>query len=203
MRFTGRITEWNDEKGFGFVVPDGGGTRAFVHISQFQSRSRRPAIGDVISYLPVVDTRGRSNAHKVVHGLGKKIGTVRPPSRLPRAWLGVGALALAAVACAAGALPVILLAVYFGMSALSYLMYGWDKASAQNRRSRTPESSLHLADLLGGWPGALIAQQQFRHKTIKRSFQFAFWLTVVVNLAACAWLAWSGLAAQLGHSLLD
>ena len=203
MRFAGRITEWNDEKGFGFVVPGGGGTRAFVHISQFPGRSRRPAIGDLISYLPVVDARGRTNAQKVLHVVVKKVEVVRPPSRLPRAWLGAGALALAAGAYAGGALPILFLAVYFGMSALSYLMYGWDKASAQNRRSRTPESTLHLADLLGGWPGALIAQQRFRHKTVKQSFRFEFWLTVVVNLGVCVWLVRSGLAAQLTHSLLD
>lgn len=202
MRFAGRITEWNDEKGFGFVVPNGGGTRAFVHISQFHSRSRRPVVGDLISYLPVVDDRGRTNAQQV-RPVGAKVPAVRPSSRAPRAALGIGALALASVACASGALPVLLMGSYFGTSALSYLMYGWDKSAAQNGRRRTPEINLHLADLLGGWPGALIAQQQFRHKTMKQSFQFVFWLTVVVNLAACVWFVRSGLAAVFAQSLVN
>lgn len=89
------------------------------------------------------------------------------------------------------------------MSVLSYLMYWRDKSTAQHgrSRSRTPESHLHLSDLLGGWPGGLIAQQQFRHKTVKQTFQFAFWLTVVLNLAACVWFVRSGLASDLVQSL--
>ena len=45
---------------------------------------------------------------------------------------------------------------------------------------------MHMLDLLGGWPGALIAQQQSRHKTVKASFQAAFWFTVLANLAGAA-----------------
>src|SRR3546814_10828901 len=67
-------------------------------------------------------------------------------------------------------------------------MYWLDKEAAQGGAQRIPESTLHLVDLLGGWPGALIAQQQFRHKTVKRSFQFAFWCSVLANVAIMAWL---------------
>jgi uncharacterized membrane protein YsdA (DUF1294 family)/cold shock CspA family protein len=205
MRFAGRITEWNDDKGFGFVVPNGGGTRTFVHISQFPPGARRPAAGDLISYLPVVDERGRSNAQQIRHA-GARAAVAQPPSwqpRMPRAALGAGSLVIGVVAWATGFLPLALLAVYFGMSLVSYLMYWADKSAAQEgrSRSRTPESHLHLVDLLGGWPGALIAQQQFRHKTVKRTFQFAFWVTVAVNLAGCAWLIKSGFAVDLLRSL--
>lgn len=206
MRFAGRITEWNDDKGFGFVVPNGGGTRTFVHISQFPPGARRPAAGDLISYLPVVDERGRSNAQQIRHA-GAKAAVARPSPRqprMPRAALGVGSLAIGTVAWAVGVLPLVLLGAYLGMSLLSGLMYWADKSAAQEgrSRSRTPESHLHLVDLLGGWPGALIAQQQFRHKTVKRTFQFAFWVTVAVNLAGCAWLIKSGFAVDLLRSLV-
>jgi len=77
MRNAGRITEWNDEKGFGFVVPNGDGIRAFVHISQFQRNSRRPVAGDLISYLPVVDECGRTNAQQIRHA-GERVA---PPGR--------------------------------------------------------------------------------------------------------------------------
>lgn len=185
------------------MVPNGGGTRAFVHISQFQSRTSRPVTGDLISYLPVVDERGRTNAQQIRHVVAK-VQVARTSSRAPRAAFGIGALALAGLACAMGVLPRVLLAVYLGMSMLSYLMYWRDKSAAQEGRScsRTPENHLHFADLLGGWPGALIAQQQFRHKTVKQSFQFVFWVTVVLNLVACAWFVRSGLAAELTQSLM-
>jgi uncharacterized membrane protein YsdA (DUF1294 family) len=41
---------------------------------------------------------------------------------------------------------------------------------------------LHASELLGGWPGALVAQQVFRHKTRKLSYQSAFWLIVTLHL---------------------
>ena len=110
-----------------------------------------------------------------------------------RVALGLAALAVVAVAVVAGFLPALLGAVYFLMSALSYFMYRSDKIAARSDAQRTPETSLHLVDLLGGWPGALIAQQQCRHKTAKRSFQIVFWATFVANLVAFAWLARSGL----------
>lgn len=195
MRLAGRITDWNDDKGFGFVVPIGGGTRTFVHISEFQRGSRRPLAGDMISYRPGVDARGRTNARQIRHA-GQKIEAPRTPSRLPGAALGLGTLLGGVAAVAFGLLPAALVGIYIGMSAVSYLMYGYDKIAAKRDAQRTPEASLHLADLLGGWPGALIAQQQFRHKTAKRSFQIACWATVVGNLAAAAWLLRSGLFAE-------
>ncbi|MGY0653033.1 DUF1294 domain-containing protein [Luteimonas sp. A537] len=192
----GRITDWNDDKGFGFVIPNGGGTRAFVHINEFQRASRRPVSGDMISYLPSVDARGRTNARQVRHA-GQRIEVPRAPSRVPRAILGVCALVSGVAAAVSGLLPTLLVAAYFALSVLSYLMYRSDKIAAQGDAQRTPEASLHLADLLGGWPGALIAQQQFRHKTVKHSFQVTFWATVILNLAAVTWLHKSGVLADL------
>ncbi|TLM94745.1 MAG: DUF1294 domain-containing protein [Actinobacteria bacterium] len=69
------------------------------------------------------------------------------------------------------------------MSAVAFVAYGRDKAAARRGMRRTPESTLHLIALLGGWPGALVAQRAFRHKTRKTSFQVVFWVTVVVNCA--------------------
>ena len=194
MRLAGRISDWNDDKGFGFVTPTGGGTRAFVHINAFQRGSRRPVDGDLVSYLPVVDGRGRTNAKEVRHA-GQKIAVPRPPSRMPRAALGAAALLAAAMAGALGWLPLAVVGWYAAASLVAFLMYRADKVAAQREDRRTPEASLHMAGLLGGWPGALIAQQLFRHKTVKQPFQFVFWCSVVANLAALAWLLHSGLAA--------
>lgn len=78
----------------------------------------------------------------------------------------------------------------FGASGLasifSYVAYRSDKRRAEEGSWRIPESTLHLADLLGGWPGGLIAQRQYRHKTAKTSFQVVFWLTVCAYQYAAA-----------------
>jgi uncharacterized membrane protein YsdA (DUF1294 family) len=73
-------------------------------------------------------------------------------------------------------------------SSASFGLYWTDKRSAAAERRRVPEQRLHLAALLGGWPGALVAQQVFRHKTRKASFQVVFWAIVFVHQAF--WAAW-------------
>lgn len=85
-------------------------------------------------------------------------------------------------------IPSILLWIYAGLSLLSLLVYAWDKHAARKGRQRTPENTLHLLALAGGWPGALFAQQWLRHKTVKKKFRAVFWTTVVLNLAALAYL---------------
>lgn len=68
------------------------------------------------------------------------------------------------------------------MSLLTFVVYAMDKSAAKNGNWRIKESTLHLLSFLGGWPGALLAQQKLRHKSIKQPFQFIFWLTVFLNV---------------------
>jgi len=80
-----------------------------------------------------------------------------------------------------GAVPLWVLGLYASLSALLFAVYGLDKAAARRDGWRTSESNLHLLALAGGWPGALIARQVFRHKTMKQPFRSVFWGTVVGN----------------------
>lgn len=80
-------------------------------------------------------------------------------------------------------------------SMISFVQYWHDKSSAQAGRWRTPENVLHGVALLGGWPGALVAQQCFRHKTRKASFQLVFWSIVVAHQVV--WIDWLLLDGQL------
>lgn len=85
-------------------------------------------------------------------------------------------------------------------SFVTFLLYWRDKRAAVRGGWRTPESTLQLWALLGGWPGALWAQQRFRHKTSKREFRRVFWLMVALNVAAQAWLM-SAPAAPLAAAM--
>ena len=77
-------------------------------------------------------------------------------------------------------------ALYGAASIVAFAAYGIDKAAARRQANRISEQTLLLLGLVGGWPGALVAQQVFRHKTRKRSFRRAFWGTVGVNILALA-----------------
>jgi uncharacterized membrane protein YsdA (DUF1294 family) len=87
-----------------------------------------------------------------------------------------------------GKLPLSLFCVFAGMSSVVFLMYGLDKWAAKRGAQRTPENTLQICALLGGWPGALLAQQAFRHKSSKRSFQVTFWFIVALNCCTLGFL---------------
>ncbi len=68
------------------------------------------------------------------------------------------------------------------VNVLTLLVYGGDKLAAVKAWRRVPETTLLIFGLLGGWPGAIFAQQLFRHKTQKQPFKSRFFLTVIINI---------------------
>ena len=103
----------------------------------------------------------------------------------------IGAAIFMIIVCAAAfadRIPFLIFCLYVIASLLSFLMYAADKSAARKGASRTPENTLHMLSLAGGWPGALIAQQQFRHKTKKQSFRSVFRMTVLLNTGTFVWL---------------
>ena len=185
-RQQGVLTDWNDDRGFGFIAPAAGSSRVFVHVSAFP-RGRRPVTGCEVTYAELRDERNRARASDVQY-LGAVSASRASASGLPLALVAatlfftllVGLLVL-------DGLPLTLLAAYGIFSGVAFLMYGADKAAAEQGRWRTSESTLHTIALMGGWPGALVARRVFRHKTTKQPFRTIFWLTVIANCVALAW----------------
>ncbi len=66
-----------------------------------------------------------------------------------------------------------------GINAIAYWVYSVDKRRAVEGSWRIPEGRLHLLELLGGWPGAFLAQRHLRHKCSKAGYQMVFWLIVL------------------------
>ena len=86
----------------------------------------------------------------------------------------------------------------FILSLVTFWMYWADKRAAQTGRWRTPESTLQLLALAGGWPGAWLAQQVLRHKSSKVSFRAVYGLMVLSHgLLLGAWLFWPPLRQAL------
>jgi len=188
MRYQGRITEWRDDQGFGFITPNGGGERIFLHIKSFRPGSRRPTTGQLVNFERSVDDKGRPRANNAQYVTLKKDAPSKPARRLPATPVSVGFLAAVAALAFLGRLPIAVPLVYAGMSMVAFIAYAIDKSAAQKGHRRTPESTLQLFALLGGWPGALLAQKYLRHKSAKASFQFTFWIIVAINVLAIGWL---------------
>lgn len=81
----------------------------------------------------------------------------------------------------------IYLALIVPASVIAFGAMGYDKRQAKNKGRRIPENTLHLFELVGGWPGSWLGQQVFRHKTRKISYQVLFWIIVVVHATIWMW----------------
>ena len=210
----GRIKSWNDDKGFGFILPAAGGAEVFAHISAMRG-DRRPNADDQVLFVAGRDERGRLRAEHLRLAGGLAIDQpqirVKPraagpsrkaplaPTRAAKAGKRQPSIALRnpiakwMIFAALCGLPLLgslhwlavglmwPLLLYPLVSALCFILYWRDKNSAQQGRQRIPENTLHLVELAGGWPGALLAQQVFRHKTRKASYQLMFWGIVALH----------------------
>jgi uncharacterized membrane protein YsdA (DUF1294 family)/cold shock CspA family protein len=212
MEQRGTLKSWNDEKGFGFIRPERGGEEVFAHISAVRAE-RRPVAGDKVLYVAGPDGKGRLRAKRIQLDMGavldkpstrQRASAVKPSTRAAQVphssqqgVIGIRDLPVKlAVFMALCTLPawgclyvlstrhsVFPLALYLTACLLTVLFYWHDKRSALKNRQRIPEQTLHLLELAGGWPGGLIAQQLFRHKTRKPRYQAVFWFIVLLHQA--------------------
>lgn len=62
MRLLGKVIEWNDERGFGFIIQNGTTERTFLHVSALRKTKGRPLLGSLVTYEIRRDDKGRLQA---------------------------------------------------------------------------------------------------------------------------------------------
>lgn len=183
-RLEGTLTTWTADRGFGFITPAVDGPEIFAHISAFPG-TVVPEVGLKVTYEEGQNADGKRRAERIVPLAAVKI-LQQPWSPSPRdsvSYLAIPAfLGVAIFIAVLWQPPLWVLWLYLGMSAICFAAYGIDKRAAVSRSWRIPESSLLLSGMLGGWPGAIVGQQVFRHKTKKSAFRAAFWSSVLLNV---------------------
>ena len=184
----GTISNWKEEKGFGFIAPESGENTIFFHINNYSNYHKRPVINLKVQYFTSTDRQGRACAVNVTPVSGHRNNGREIRQKIFSLVLFSGFSAMLYYLYSMYLIPLELVCVYAVMSVVTFLMYLKDKSAAEWGNWRTTENTLHLLSMLGGWPGAKLAQSFLRHKSKKVSFRVTYWVTVALNGGALYWL---------------
>lgn len=197
VRETGVVKAWNADRGFGFVQR-ADADDLFLHIKAFPRDSAAPSVGDEVTFEVETQPDGKLRAARALPAAT----AYEPPARPTSPFVGtIAILAFTAIYLLVdltwGPLPLWVLLVYFGVSGITFGAYAVDKSAARMKQRRVAETSLILLGMFGGWPGAVLAQQILRHKTMKASFRAVFWMSVLLNVFAFVALNAPGVAQSI------
>jgi uncharacterized membrane protein YsdA (DUF1294 family)/cold shock CspA family protein len=212
MKKTGTVAKWDDARGFGFIRSPASTMEVFFHVRDFHGGSSgAPRKGMAVTFEEII-VGGKGPRGMAVQPVGVPdrstnpyAAPVRRQHRLARVEAApngsgaLGALPLMLIYSAVilwavwtRRLPWWLLAALPALSMMTFFAYSQDKYAAEKNRWRTKESTLHLYSLVGGWPGAWLAQQILRHKSRKSEFRATYWVSVTLHCAAVGgWLWWA------------
>lgn len=200
MRDQGRLVEWFDDQGYGFIQPnDASKGRVFLHIKNFARQGPRPIVGCALEYVVQLDGQGRYKAIQVTYLKASQSqkkyqsNTIQPEKVVstklqPMQIFAITYILFLALFTFTGLLSGMVLLFISIMNVMTYWFYAQDKEAAQNGNRRVPENTLHVLAFLGGWPSAWLAQQRLRHKTQKQPFRKIYFCTILLNILLILWL---------------
>lgn len=194
---SGTVSYWRDDKGFGFVTTDQD-ERLFFHIRDFLSPPRRrPQQGDKLNFLLSRDKQQRPYA--IALTFEDPLPVLAKPAKANgpdfyhiqyQSWcFRYLFFTLLLLSLMAGSFVFTVPLFYLEASLFTYWLYQIDKQLASaGQSSRLPEESLQMFSLIGGWPGALVAQKRLHHKVHKAPFQREFRFVIYGNSCFLLWL---------------
>lgn len=200
----GVVNLWQDDKGFGFIQSESG-EEVFFHINDYNAQ-QRPRLDEQVLFTLAQDAQGRACAIQVQplvdaqQKMAQKNQQIRKRNQRKsqqmqfesgqkkRLLMGLGFYGVLVLLAVMHKLPWLIVAWYVVIGVVTFLVYGKDKKAAQNNQWRTPEATLHLLSIAGGWVGAMVAQTYLRHKSQKPEFRLMYYLTVVSNMAGLLFL---------------
>jgi cold shock CspA family protein len=119
-RIPGKITHWNEEKGYGFITPSSGANQVFVHIRAFRNRHLPPELNQVVLYSLSTDKQGRPCAVKVTRAGEKLPGNSKPATGLFQILIAIGFIVVVGWSVSAYNMPIQILYLYLAVSAFTF-----------------------------------------------------------------------------------
>ena len=183
-KYQGKITRWQDDKGFGFIERTDNNLQhpvIFFHISEYRA-NQRPALNEAVVFEIGQGRDGKPCAVNVQQQTFVRQKIAQQNARQVQNDLKSQTL-----------LTWVAIGVLFFVLLTAVVLYAHDKKAAQNGDWRVQEASLHKLAFAGGWVGAAFAHWLLRHKSTKPEFRRAFYLTVIGNLLALAIISYINL----------
>lgn len=79
----GKICDWKDDKGFGFIISENQSNKIFFHISDIETKQRRPKVGDFVDFNLTRDNQQRVKAKNIaINGLSSRKNTLENKSNV-------------------------------------------------------------------------------------------------------------------------
>ncbi|MFC3914342.1 cold-shock protein [Pseudaeromonas sharmana] len=190
MHFQGRITDWSQERGYGFIEPHGATQRVYLNVNAFASLSRLPQDGDIVVYQADIDQIHRPEAREAwLLDDWKQRREVRRPSVLPVTLGCISWFVLLLLGIQYDRLPALLPILYLLASLLALFAQPGKESTALSPHLTKLQKLLPALTLLGGWPGLMFA----RHRQALGERQRLAWLgwLVSINVVLTSLLAFS------------
>ncbi|WP_394145596.1 DUF1294 domain-containing protein [Vibrio atypicus] len=177
MAIQGTISEWDHHKGYGYIAVDDQEAQVRFHLFDFEAFGHPPRLRDRVQFRLAKDAQGEI---KAVHVERKFV------FNFP---LAVAIWFLSTMVASVFLLnfPPIVLIIALAISTVTYLVYAVDKQAQHTGGMQIPDVCFHVLNLLGGWPGAMLAQSVLHHKYNNIGFKLLFWLSMAANITFYCW----------------
>ncbi|WP_339389539.1 DUF1294 domain-containing protein [Vibrio neptunius] len=177
MAIQGTISEWHDTKGYGYISVDDQDAQIKFHLCDLEAYGHPPRISERVQFRLAKDDQGGIRAVNIERQLVFNFSLA----------IAIWFLTTLVASVLILDYPPLSLVLYIALSTIAYIVYALDKQALHTGGWCVPSLTFHVLNLVGGWPGALLAQSVLHHKYNDIGFKSLFWVTLCANFGLFCW----------------